>query len=1097
LAGYNQKIHKYLLNGVLTHVGSINSLANIKTMFKKVNAQVKFPKLEENILKNWQDNGIIKRALQANQDGPDFVFFEGPPTANGKPGIHHVLARVFKDLIPRYKRMNGFHLIGTRGGWDTQGLPVEVAVEKALNLSGKQDIEKYGIAEFNKKCRDSVFIYVQDWEKLTDRIAYWVDMEDAYITYKNNYIESCWWILKNFWKNGLLFKDYKVNMHCPRCVTTLADQEVAQGYKENTDDPSVWPKFKALDFENVLSGLPTENTYFLAWTTTPWTLPANVAIAVKPDGEYVAVRNGDDVLILAKELLGKNIAQKQDEEENLLDYEILKSFMGSELAGLKYGNLYSGHVPAGDEINEEKLYRVIADDYVSLGDGTGIVHIAPAYGDLEIGRRHDLPMLFSCDLQGKMYANILDEITGIFFKDADKNIMRNLKTRNLLYKDGRTKHTYPFCWRCDAPLLFYAKSSWYIRTTEKKDKLVEGNKQINWVPSHIKEGRFGNWLENNIDWAISRQRYWGTPLPVWECKCGHQECIGSVEELSQKAGKDLAELDLHRPYVDEISWACECCGLPMNRVPDLMDVWFDSGSMPVAQWHYPFQNEDMYARGKQADFICEAIDQTRGWFYTLHAVSTMLNDSPAFKNVICLGHILDKNGEKMSKSKGNIVEPWAVLDAHGSDALRWYLYTCTAPGNPRRFSEDLVGETVRQFLLTLWNTYSFFVTYANLDGYVASEDTGELTLIDKWALSRLQNLIKVVSDYLDEYNVIDAAKEIEKFVDDLSNWYLRRNRRRFWKSEADKDKQAAYYTLHRCLVTVSELLAPFTPYIADEIYSNLMNLSENDSVHLKNWPKIDESLIDNRLDEDMAVLLRVVELGRSARNDSGIKIRQPLGEMLVLLPTVEGEKGLMRFVDEALEELNIKSINFIKDDAEMVNYSFKPNLPVIGKKYGQLIPKIKQALSILSADKAKQIALKAKGGESFEITLEDGTKMEFTSEEVLIETSSAEGYSVAVDGGYVAALNTTITAELKAEGIARDAVRAIQDTRKEAGFEISDHIKLCIASENSEIISALNSHNGYITTETLTDEIIIEEGQKGSVEITLSDERVYITIIKI
>jgi len=1066
-------------------------------MFRKVNTQVKFPQLEESILKSWQDNDIIKRALTANPNGEDFVFFEGPPTANGKPGIHHVLARVFKDLIPRYKRMNGYHLIGTRGGWDTQGLPVEVAVEKDLKLNGKQDIEKYGIADFNKKCRDSVFTYVKDWEKLTDRIAYWVDMEDAYVTYKNSYIESCWWILKELWSQGLLFKDYKVNMHCPRCVTTLADQEVAQGYKENTDDPSVWPKFKAMNFSGVLAGLDTENTYFLAWTTTPWTLPANVAVAVKPDGEYLAVKVDNDTLILAKELLEKNVAQKTDEEGEPLAYEILKTFSGAELAGIKYQGLYNGYVPAGEEIDESKLHKVIADDYVSLSDGTGIVHIAPAYGDLDIGRRHALPMLFSCDLEGGMYANILDEITGKFFKEADKYIMKDLRERNLLYKDGRTKHTYPFCWRCDAPLLFYAKSSWYIRTTAKKDKLVSGNKEINWVPPHIKEGRFGNWLENNIDWAISRQRYWGTPLPVWECECGHQECIGSVAELSEKAGKDLTELDLHRPYVDEVTWKCEKCGQDLRRVPDLMDVWFDSGSMPVAQWHYPFKNKDMYERAKMADFICEAIDQTRGWFYTLHAVSTMLNDAPAFKNVICLGHILDKNGEKMSKSKGNIVEPWSVLDLHGSDALRWYLYTCTAPGNPRRFSEELVGESVRQFLLTLWNTYGFFVTYANLDGYTQTKDAGELTLIDKWALSRLQSLIKSVSNHLDAYNVIDAAKEIEKFVDELSNWYLRRNRRRFWKSEADSDKQAAYYTLHRCLVTVSQLLAPFTPYIADEIYSNLMNLSEDDSVHLGTWPTVDESLIDNRLDADMNVLLRVVELGRSARNDSGIKIRQPLGEMLVRVPTVEGEEGLLRFMGEALEELNIKSISFIAEDAEMVNYALKPNLPIIGKKYGKLIPQIKAALSELDGESAKDIALKAKRNETFSVWLSTGETLELTSEEVLIETSSAEGYSVAVDGGYLAALNTTITEELKNEGIARDTVRAIQDARKDAGFEISDHISLRIESENSEILKALSIHKEYITSETLTDTIEIVSGASGNVEILVHDALSCLTIKKV
>ena len=1059
-------------------------------MFRSVDPQVSFPELEESLVQWWKDAGVIQRGMAGRADGPDFIFFEGPPTANGKPGVHHVLARAFKDIILRYKRMQGFHLIGARGGWDTQGLPVEVAVEKELDLNGKQDIEAYGVMPFNEKCRASVFRYVQDWERMTDRIAYWVDLDDPYITYENTYLESCWWILKQLWEKQLLYRDYKVNMHCPRCVTTLADQEVAQGYKEDTDDPSIWPKFKVCaeygELPGVLRGLP-QPAFLLAWTTTPWTLPANSGLALQPDGMYAAVLQHEEVIILAEELIEKNLGE---------GVEVLRTFRGAALANVRYEPLYQGVPGPGAVVDWESAYRCVSDAYVSLADGTGIVHIAPAYGDLEIGRRHGLPTLFSVDLTGAMLPQFR-AFEGRFFKEADPFIIRDLSDRGLMYRSGRTRHTYPFCWRCDAPLLFYAKTSWYIRTTEKKDLLVSGNAQINWVPDHIKNGRFGNWLENNIDWAISRQRYWGTPLPVWECDaCGAQECIGSLDELSARAEKDLSKLDLHRPYIDEVSWRCASCDGEMHRVADLMDVWFDSGAMPLAQWHYPFENRDWVEQHQAhvADFICEAIDQTRGWFYTLHAVSTMLYERPCFKNVICLGHILDEDGYKMSKSRGNIVDPWTVLNEHGADALRWYLYTCTSPGNPRRFSSNLVGETVRKFLLTLWNTYSFFTTYANLDGWTPKAvATSELALIDRWALSSLQALTRKVTQELDAYNVTESARAIEQYVDILSNWYLRRNRRRFWKSEADSDKNAAYYTLHTCLLTVAKLMAPFAPFISEEIFRNLSARStEAESVHLADWPSVNESFIDDSLLDDMAVLLKVVELGRSARAESGLKVRQPLAELLVHVPGAAEERGLNRFLDEVRDELNVKTVKFLEGSSGLVNYRFKPNLPVVGRKYGKLIPALRNALQAVDNAQAQAIAAAAKAGECFSLVV-DGQTLEMTGEEILIDTSSPEGFAVAEDGGFIVALNTDISDDLRREGLARDLVRAVQDSRKGAGLQISNHIRLFLNTSQA-LAEALAPHLDYITAETLTDEAtfapipedaFIAQVELGGEEITL------------
>ncbi|MHB9024171.1 MAG: isoleucine--tRNA ligase [Armatimonadota bacterium] len=1062
------------------------------TVFRSVDSQVSFPKLEESLMHWWRESGVLERALPGREGGPDFIFFEGPPTANGKPGVHHVLARAFKDIILRYKRMQGYRIIGARGGWDTQGLPVEVEVEKQLNLNGKRDIEQYGIAKFNEKCRASVFRYVQDWEKMTDRIAYWVDLEHPYITYTNDYLESLWWILKTLWDQNLLFRDYKVNMHCPRCVTTLADHEVAQGYKEDTEDPSIWPKFRVEAVEGgklpePLEGLEEYPVYLLAWTTTPWTLPANSALALKPDGEYVAALLGGEVFILAEVLLERNLGEGP---------EVLRRFTGAQLAGISYEELYRGVPGSGETVEMDTAYRTIADDFVSLEDGTGVVHIAPAYGDLEIGRRHNLPTLFSVDLNGTMLPQ-MGEFAGLFFKDADPLIIKDLQARGLMMRAGKTKHTYPFCWRCDSPLLFYAKTSWYIKTTERKERLISGNQQITWVPEHIKNGRFGNWLENNVDWAISRERYWGTPLPIWECPCGHQECIGSVAEMSEKAGKDLSDLDLHRPYLDEITWACPQCGGEMRRVPEVLDAWFDAGAMPVAQWHYPFERKEWVEENNAhfADFISEAVDQTRGWFYTLHALSTLLFDRPAYKNVICLGHILDEQGLKMSKHKGNVVDPWTVLDEHGADALRWYLYTCTTPGNPRRFSSHLVGETVRKFLLTLWNTYSFFTTYANLDGWepkpVAAD---QLALIDRWALSQLQALVTEVTERLEHYEVTEAARAIEGFVDELSNWYLRRNRRRFWKSEADTDKQAAYYTLYTCLVTVAKLMAPFAPFVSEDIYRNLV--AEAESVHLADWPVVDAVLSDPQLDADMAVLLKVVELGRSARNESGLKVRQPLAELLVHVPGAAEEASLRRFMDDVRDELNVKTVNFLEGSSGLVQYRLKPNLPVVGRKYGKLVPAMRNVLQALGNEQAQAIAVAAKAGETFTLDVE-GQTLQMSSDEILIETSSPEGFAVAEDGGYVVALNTEITEELRREGLARDLVRAVQDARKDAGLEISDRILLSLRMPEA-LVESLQPHLDYLKAETLANDVIFSTIPTGAytADTALGGETITLGIVK-
>ncbi|WP_322489515.1 isoleucine--tRNA ligase [Chloroflexus sp.] len=1052
-------------------------------MFKPVDPNVKFPQLEEEVLAWWDANDVVAKSLAAGEK--PFVFYEGPPTANGRPGLHHTISRSFKDVILRYRSMQGYRIIGRREGWDTHGLPVEIEIEKKLGFSGKPDIERFGIAEFNRLCRESVWEYIQEWKAFTKRIAFWLS-EDAYITYENDYIESTWWIFRQLWDRGLLFRDYKVTMHCPRCGTSLSDHEVSLGARDDVDDPSVYIKFRVKGVTvppPAVDGI-LEGAFLVAWTTTPWTLPANVALAVKHDAEYVEVEHNGERLVMAAALVNQVLPAES--------FTVLRRFRGNDLVGLRYEPLFRGVPGAGDTVDWETAYRVIADEIVSLDDGTGIVHIAPAYGDLDVGRKHGLPTLFSVGLDGRVLPEFAEfGFTGKFFKEADPDITRNLKARGLLLRSGRVRHYYPFCWRCSTPLLYYAKRSWYIRTTAFKADLVANNQQIHWVPEHIRDGRFGNWLENNIDWAISRERYWGTPIPIWTNADGsHMVCIGSLAELEEKVGRSLRDLDLHRPYIDEVVWEDPDHGL-MRRIPDVADCWFDSGSMPVAQWHYPFENRDVFEMSHPADYICEAVDQTRGWFYTLHAVSTLLFDRPAFKNVICLGHILDKDGQKMSKSRGNVIEPQEVINSYGVDALRWYLFTAAPPGNARRFSMDLVSESMRKFLLTLWNTYAFFVTYANLDQWQPNSGrTAELQPIDRWALAALNQLVQKATDAFEEYDVYTAANAIEHFVDELSNWYVRRNRRRFWKSESDADKEAAYQTLYTCLVTMAKLAAPFTPFVSEAIYRNLVaehDAAAPESVHLAHWPQVDRALLDEQLVADTEALLTAVSLGRAARKQANLKVRQPLSELWLRTSTPALLNGVRRFEAELRDELNVKVVRYLDANSAVVEYRLKPNLRLVGKKFGKLVPALTAALRDLSGEAARAAAQAVEAGQPVRLSV-DGQEIELLAEEVLVESSAPAGYAVAEADGMLVALNTTVTEELRLEGAARDLVRYIQDARKSAGLAISDRIRLFLSSaDEAELLAAtLAQHGEYIQNETLAVELTVSAPPAGAY--TAADE---------
>ncbi len=1016
-------------------------------MFKPVSPKLDITALEEGVLKFWKAQKIFEKTISERQGAPEYVFFEGPPTANGLPAVHHVEARVFKDLFPRYKIMNGFH-VSRRGGWDTHGLPVEIAVEKKLGFTNKQQIEEYGIEKFNDLCRKSVFDYIQEWEKLTDRIAFWVNLDDAYVTYTNDYIESVWWILKTFWERDLLFKGYKIVPYCPRCGTPLSDHEVAQGYADATD-PSVFVRLPLVD---------KPGTSLLVWTTTPWTLPANVAVAAGPDVEYVTVartlpEGGQEKLILAEALLEKVFRGEQ--------VKVLERFKGKKLKGTKYHPLFT-FMPL-----EKPAHFVILGDFVTTEDGTGLVHIAPAFGadDLEVSKVNDLPVLMTVGPDGAFLSPVTPW-RGVFVKDADPLITAELEKRGLLFRSETYTHTYPFCWRCDTPLLYYARESWYIRTSAFKDRLVELNREINWVPEHIREGRFGNWLENNIDWSLSRERYWGTPLPVWECpECDHRECIGSVEELSGKAGRDLSDLDLHRPHVDKINWPCPKCSGKMTRVPDLIDVWFDSGSMPISQWHYPFENREKFESQFPADFISEAVDQTRGWFYTLHAISTLLFDKPSFKNVICLGLVVDANGQKMSKSRGNDVDPWSVINESGADAFRWYFYTSAPPNAERRFMPAMVTDVVKNFTLTLWNVYSFFITYANVDKPDLLRKVKPANDLDRWLLSSLNQLVEDVTRAYESYDVPGATRPIEAFVEMLSTWYLRRSRRRFWKSESDTDKQAAYYTLYTTLVTLAKLLAPAMPFLAEEMYQNLVRSVDArapESVHLAKWPQAERSLVDETLNREMALVMRLVSLGHAARQKANRKVRQPLAEAAFALGRLDERHAVETYADLITDELNVKKVRLLDASSEAATFVLKPLPKQLGQKYGNKFPAIQKA--ILGMDAAAS-APQLLSGAPLAVTV-DGDVYDILPDEVEVRADARAGFAVAADGAYLAALVTELTPELVQEGQAREFVRRVQDLRKTAGLEVTDRIKLYVTAPQG-LREALDTYRDYVAAETL------------------------------
>lgn len=1037
-------------------------------MFKAVNPKVDIQKLEREQLEFWRTNRIFERSMEERKGAVPYVTYEGPPTVNGEPGVHHVLARAFKDIFPRYKTMQGFYAL-RKGGWDTHGLPVEISIERELGFTNKQEIEAYGIAEFNEKCRASVLRNIAKWEKFTERMAYWTDLDNAYVTFTNDYIESVWWILKQFWDKGLIYKGLKVVPYCSRCGTPLSSHEVALGYKQ-VRDPSVYVRFPLRDNPGV---------YFLVWTTTPWTLPANVALAVGPDVDYVQVEGpspegeGTENLILAAALVEKVLNEPAQ-------YTVVKRYKGKDLLNQRYHPLYT-FLPV-----ERDYAYVVAGDFVSTEDGTGIVHMAPAFGvdDMTTCQANNLPVLQTVGADGK-FIDAVTEFRGMWVKDADPEITRDLRKRGLLYKATTYDHTYPFCWRCSTPLLYMARDSWFIRTTAMREKMIELNQTINWVPEHVRDGRFGNWLAELKDWALGRERYWGTTLPIWvDDRTGEMICVGSVDELSRLAGRDLTGLDLHRPYVDEITFPNpNGTGGTMRRVPEVIDVWFDSGAMPLAQWGYPAHNRDLFESQYPADYICEAVDQTRGWFYTLHAISTMLFEQVSFRNVICLGLILDEKGEKMSKSKGNVVDPWEILSSHGADAFRWYLFTSGPPGEPRRFSKDLVGKVVSGFWLTLWNTYSFFVTYANLDGWTpkgAQPPVSERDPLDRWVLAELHQLVRDVTHAFDSYDVPGATRPIQSFVDVLSNWYVRLSRRRFWKSESDADKAAAYATLYECLVTVAKLLAPTMPFLADAIYRNLVvsvDSRAEESVHLARWPLANEKLIDRTAIEEMRLAQRLVSLGRAARESVGMGVRQPLASAYFVLRRAEEADVVERLSGLIASELNVKQVRVLENTADVVQYRLNPLPSLLGKKFGKDFPRVQKLLRESEQAAVREWAEALLSGAPVVVEI-DGRSFEVLPEEVEVHRAGSSGYAVAEDAGYLAALDTELTDALIKEGLAREVVRRVQTLRKEANFDIADTIEL-MYSASGRLAEAIVQFADYIRSETLSERLIAGEPSNG------------------
>ena len=993
-------------------------------MYDKVFTDLKFKDRELEIIDFWKKNNIFKKTIEKRKNDKEFTFYDGPPTANGKPHIGHIITRVYKDIIPRYKTMKGFKVL-RKAGWDTHGLPVELGIEKELGISGKSQIEEFGIEKFIKKCKDSVWKYEEEWRKMSDRVGYWVDMDSPYVTYYNSYIESIWWAIKKIWEKNLIYKGYKVVPYCPRCGTALSSHEVSQGYK-NVVDETIFVKFESAQ---------EPGTYFLVWTTTPWTLPSNVALTVNPNETYIKIKFNNQKYILAKALVDKVLDLAPEE-----NYEILEEFIGKDLE-------YHEYIPVFDffdfKKSNKKACYVCVDNFVTLTDGTGIVHTAPAFGedDAKVGMKYDLPFLQLVDSQGK-FVDSVNNWSGMFVKEADKYIIKELQDRNLIYKTLKYEHSYPHCWRCDTPLLYYARDTWFIKMTALREKLIYNNNQINWIPESIGKGRFGDWLENVIDWGISRERYWGTPLPIWECECGHRHVIGSIKELRELGENVPEDIELHKPYVDSIIINCPKCNKSMKRVSEVLDCWLDSGSMPFAQWHYPFENEDLFNKNFPADFISEAVDQTRGWFYTLLAMSTALFDKAPFKNVIVLGHVNDKDGKKMSKHLGNVVDPWDVLDKQGADAIRWYFCTNSSPWLPSKFYDEAVSETQRRFMGTLWNTYAFYVLYAEIDQFDPTKyslEFNNLPVIDKWILSKLNSLIDAVDKNLENYKIVESARLIENFVDELSNWYIRRNRDRYWASGMPQDKIDAYMTLYTVLSEISKLISPFVPFVSESIYQNIVrkvDLKAPESVHLCDFPKSNKNFIDKNLETNMNNVLKVVSLGRLCRNISNIKNRQPLSTIYVRkdfdIPDL--------YRDLILDELNIKNLKFMetKDETEFVNYKVKPDRKVLGPKYGRLLTKLIEVLRDLDGN---PIVKAFNENKTYKILI-DNTEIELSKDDVLIETTEKSGFVSQSDGDYIVAVDTNLTQDLIEEGFVREIVSKIQTMRKEADFEILDKINI-------------------------------------------------------
>ena len=1048
-------------------------------LYEKVSTNLSFVEREKKTLDFWNENKIFEKSIDTRKDGETYTFYDGPPTANGKPHIGHVLTRVIKDMIPRYRTMKGYKVL-RKAGWDTHGLPVELEVEKLLGLDGKEQIEEYGLEPFIKHCKESVWKYKGMWEDFSNTVGFWADMDDPYVTYHNSFIESEWWALKKIWEKDLLYKGFKIVPYCPRCGTPLSSHEVAQGYK-SVKERSAVVRFKVIG----------EDAYFLAWTTTPWTLPSNTALCVNPDDVYCKVKAADGyTYYMAEALLDRVLGGLAKEDAPA--YEVLETYKGADLEYKEYEPLFDCVKPICEK-QGKKAHFVTCDSYVTMSDGTGIVHIAPAFGedDANVGRKYDLPFIQLVDAAGNMTEET--PFAGLFVKDADPKVLVYLEERNLLFDAPKFEHDYPFCWRCDTPLIYYARESWFIKMTAVKDDLIANNNKINWIPESIGKGRFGDWLKNVQDWGVSRDRYWGTPLNIWECECGHRHSIGSIAELKEMSDNCPDEIELHRPYIDAVTIKCPECGKEMHRVKEVIDCWFDSGAMPFAQWHYPFENEEIFKENFPANFISEAVDQTRGWFYSLLAISTLIFNEAPYKNVIVLGHVQDENGQKMSKSKGNAVDPFDALEQFGADAIRWYFYSNSAPWLPNRFHAGAVTEGQRKFMGTLWNTYAFFVLYANIDSFDATKyklEYDKLSVMDKWLLSKLNTLIKTVDNNLENYKITETARILQDFVDELSNWYVRRSRERFWGKEMTQDKINAYMTLYTTLVQFAKITAPMIPFMADDIYRNLVcsiDKTAPESVHLCDFPVANDEWIDTELEESMEDVLDIVVLGRSCRNSANIKNRQPIGTMFV-----KSKSELSDFYKEIIEdELNVKKVEFKDDLKSFTSYTFKPQLRTLGPKYGKFIGEIRNALAEVDGNEAMD-ELNTNGILKLQLST---IEAELLKEDLLIETAQVEGFESASDNGITVVLDTNLTPELIEEGFVREIISKIQTMRKDSGYEVMDHVVL-FQSGNDKIKAVIENNKDRIMNDVLADEIKFDTACDNQKEWDLNGEKVTLGLNK-